>query len=641
MMEDQAQEDAEERMKRRQLEMEAVLGRVLSELTQQVAKVGAEHSEMVQRFQRLETGMTELSGMVERTQASQKMCEEKLHKLEDGLQRLERQGTADQQRIGQQMEKIEANNQTIRSELQAFQHQTHGHLQQMHSWQNQTNEVLRQEIADALNAVLGETAKGQTAVAQRLRAELHGVRQEVQFGFASISSQAPSPPGTSVPFNSTTAPTPAAVSNISSITSAVPLSSSINITPGNTFSTHGVSPSPTVRPELRLRRSRSAQPTLMPGHTAPVIINSAAVPTTADVSHPVPTIHIRQVEAHVAPVQAAASPTAPFFSSMAGAGAYLPMGVAQALAGKEPGKFTGNTGDWALWRRRWLLYVEEIEQLLPALTGRQKLSLLRHFLDSASAESLDDEMQRSPDLDYAKFWSRLDLSFGAEDREGLRRQLRNLKLNTRGKLQEREWREFATRALVLSRQLGDVTDVEVGRLLTDALPPQPWRRKLAEEAERRSAAGVLVIEGMPEDVTEAEMDMMIQQETGQRPQRVKKDGKRMKVTTDSESHRETIKAVYDRQSLQCGAVITVAPESVELTGDMVHTLMLKWLRIDAKVSAGIPKDSQTESMYRPQSNFQRARFHREVKADNDDIEDDGQEEAEVAAVRDAKGGGKG
>ena len=92
------------------------------------------------------------------------------------------------------------------------------------------------------------------------------------------------------------------------------------------------------------------------------------------------------------------------------------------------------------------MYIEETQQLFPQLTGRQKLTLLRHWLDQASADDLDTELQVSPDVSFDSYWARLDLSFGAEDQEALRRQLRSLQLNTRGKLTEREWREFSSRA---------------------------------------------------------------------------------------------------------------------------------------------------------------------------------------------------
>jgi len=144
----------------------------------------------------------------------------------------------------------------------------------------------------------------------------------------------------------------------------------------------------------------------------------------------------------------------------------------------------GTSDGWPMWRRRWLTYIKEIEEIHTGITNRQRLALLRHWLDPATADILDNELQVDPELSYDMYWARLDLSFGAEDKEGLRRQLKSVRLATQGKVQEKEWREYAARVICLARQLGDVSDIEVGRLMLDKLPAHPWRRKLAEEAEK-------------------------------------------------------------------------------------------------------------------------------------------------------------
>lgn len=186
-------------------------------------------------------------------------------------------------------------------------------------------------------------------------------------------------------------------------------------------------------------------------------------------------------------------------------------------------------------------YLREVEEMLPTLSSRQRLTLLRHFLDAATAETLEAELEQNSDLQYDRYWARLDLSFGGDDKEALRRQLRQHKLSTRGKLTEKDWREFAVRAQTLAAQIGDVSPVELGRHMTDALPPQPWRRKLAEEAEKRSHQGTLSVEGLPMDVTAMEMAQMVLAETGQAVAAVRRDGSRFKVTPSSEAHREAIK----------------------------------------------------------------------------------------------------
>ena len=103
------------------------------------------------------------------------------------------------------------------------------------------------------------------------------------------------------------------------------------------------------------------------------------------------------------------------------------------------------------------------------------------------------------------------------------------------------------------------------------------------------------------------------------------------VWTSSGDQKELIKAQFDRQALECGAVIGVQQETHELTSTEVDTLMLRWLRVDARV--GGPKDTHTESAYRHQTPDRRG-FAREVGAEKElELEDD---VAEVAAVREGK-----
>lgn len=384
-------------------------------------------------------------------------------------------------------------------------------------------------------------------------------------------------------------------------------------------------PQSTVRSELRLRRSRSQpmQPATSIAHQ-PIIIGQ--------VPQQMPAVHTSQLrEVTIAPVHAAPAAQPSIVPTAASAAAFLPAAVAQAMTGKEPGRFSGVAAEWALWRRRWMLYLEEVQQVLPAMTGRQKLTVLRHWLDSASAEYLDSELQADPELQYDAYWARLDLSFGAEDKEGIRRQLKQLKLQTRGRVTEQEWRAFAARLTLLARQLNDISDIEVGRLMQDALPTHPWRRKLAEEAEKKSHAGVLVMEGVPTGTTAAEIEQLIQLEAGVKPQRVVQDGQKFRLYTTSPTDREIIKMTFDRQQLHQGSLITINPDAVELSGTEVQALMLRWLRIDSRITASSVnspgRDTDTSSAGR----FPR-RFHREVTAEDDD-EDDSFTEATTAEVR--------
>jgi hypothetical protein len=309
----------------------------------------------------------------------------------------------------------------------------------------------------------------------------------------------------------------------------------------------------------------------------------------------------------------------------------LPSTIAQALIGKDPGKFGGTADEWSTWRVRWQGYLREVEELYPAMTNRQKLSLLRHWLDEATAELLDVEMQSQPGLLYEAYWARLDLSFGAEDKEVLRRKLRETRLVNRGKVEEKNWRDFESKLFRLSRQLGDVSEVELGRLMMDALPPHPYRRKLAEEEDKKCQARRLVLSGVPPGMSIGQLEALIEVETGRRAAEVLRTIDGFKVRPADDDHRNTIKMVFDRQMLQGGAVLGVAPEVQELTASEISQYMLKQLRLEQRVSSR--GGGQHADAPRDQPRM-RPRFQRKLDAEEDDDED--AEEAEVQATQEVK-----
>ena len=107
------------------------------------------------------------------------------------------------------------------------------------------------------------------------------------------------------------------------------------------------------------------------------------------------------------------------------------------------------------------------------------------WLDEPSALILQEELERDPSLTYDRYWAKKDLSFGAAGKDQLRRQLRSVRLQTKGKLAERDWSEVYSKITIIAAQLGDVSESEVARLLMDTLPPNPWRRKLEEDEDKR------------------------------------------------------------------------------------------------------------------------------------------------------------
>ena len=64
--------------------------------------------------------------------------------------------------------------------------------------------------------------------------------------------------------------------------------------------------------------------------------------------------------------------------------------------------------------------------------------------------------------------------------------------------------------------------------------------------------GVLCLDGLPRNLTNQEIEAMIQAETGIKPIGVKRVGSCIKVTPAADDPRNCIKRVYDRQKLQGG-----------------------------------------------------------------------------------------
>ena len=362
-----------------------------------------------------------------------------------------------------------------------------------------------------------------------------------------------------------------------------------------------VKPNSCVRPELRLAK-RVTQPTI--GST---VVQSVSFPMINTIRPPTQPASrgtaIRGIETHLAPVQVH-HPMQPMMQ-------LLPTQLLESITGRHPGKYTGNAEDWPTWRRKWLPFMREIEGMMPTITDAQRLALLRSALDEAGTLLLDQELEGNPDLGYEEYWARLDLEFGAEDREVIRRKLHRVKLAHAGRVSEKSWREMYAQMTTLALQLGDISDTDLGRLLTNALPSHPWRRKLAQEEDKKTERGALMLDGLPEDVTNGEVEDMIQEETGTRPIHVRRVGKRIKVTPRDEDHRGTIKMVYDRQKLQGGNIIKVSPDTSELGAKEINDLMIRWLRMEQRISNAPERDQIQYDRRQP-------RWQREVDMDSEE-----------------------
>jgi hypothetical protein len=499
------------------------------------------------------------------------------------------------------------------------------------------------KVQDALTALRNQMVSDRRDIAaatKQLKRDVGHVSTNLRVIHDAIhtpaSSMSPSPntsdPAVPVPPTQTPtvpSPNPQLISHASTpthtpqpLSALVPHTSSHLTSPAVPGATQGSASQVFLPQEFRLRKNTAISSGL--GLMGPVIVSTQPTVNTslATMGHQT----VSQVVASIAPVGAQPVPTP--------AVQVLPGTIAQALIGKEPGKFGGTAEDWCTWRMRWQSYVREVEELYPNITGRQKLSLLRYWLEEPTAELLDFEMSSQPGLLYEAYWAKLDLSFGAEDKEALRRRLRGTKLVNRGKVEEKAWRDFESKLLRLSRQLGDVSDVELGRLMVDALPVHPWRRKLAEEVEKKTQARRLVLTGVPPGMTLSQVETLIQLETGRRAADVQlsRDGYKVKAADDE--HRNLIKMVFDRQILHSSAVLSVAPEVQELTASEINHFMLKWLRLEQRINVTSSTSSSQPEPQRHDQGRPRPRFHRKLDAEEEDTEVE--EEAADATVQEVR-----
>jgi hypothetical protein len=341
-------------------------------------------------------------------------------------------------------------------------------------------------------------------------------------------------------------------------------------------------PSSTLRPALRLvRKQAAAGGGGVPSLSIARLTTPSAVPVASASA-------VREVR--IAPVQA--QPAALHF---------LPAPLVDSVIGLHPGRFSGHPEDWPQWRRRWLLFLRELEQAWPSITSAQRLAMFRAALDEATVLMLDEEIETKGEVEYAVLFAEVDLANGGEDKEVLRRRMRKLKLVTNGKLTEKSWREYYAQMASMARQVG-MEEEELGKLLVEAMPLHPWRRKVAQEEDKRVDHRSIVLEGLPMDTTVEEVKEMIKQETTVAPASVWKAGRRFVVVPVGDEHRTLVKAVYDRQRLEGGSIVTVTADSCDLPAKDIHNLMVRWLRMEAKMA---PEKEKEIPEKRPVPRWQR------------------------------------
>lgn len=321
----------------------------------------------------------------------------------------------------------------------------------------------------------------------------------------------------------------------------------------------------------------------------------------------VPTTQIRSVGAaessaainqvRVAPVQAAH----PMYNA-------LPQALVGHLLGAEPGRFSGERPDWPEWRWQWQQYHDLVIDTVPGITSRQCLSLLRHYLDPATADELDAELIKNPLLDFEDFWVKIDLEFGGDSGESKRAQWTSLRLRHDGSLKWKDWRTFSQKFFKFMRMVPDAQEDEASRLMWACIPIE-WRTRILGEAEKKSGDKNLVLEGLPPTLTEAQVADFVTAETGTRPTLVRKvphptTGKYHIHPVDT-AHRHGLMKL-DRQPLEGGGQLAVRLLEKKLPAREMDELMTRWLRVNetAKVQDH-PSDKRKE---------ERPRFQREVQA---------------------------
>ena len=170
----------------------------------------------------------------------------------------------------------------------------------------------------------------------------------------------------------------------------------------------------------------------------------------------------------------------------------IPPQILSLILGRGPGPFSGQRSEWAAWRRQFLQFLDEIQEVMPAISGKQVMTIARQILDSGSVAILDAELLKNPTLEFSHFWTKLELEMGVEDTDELREKWYALRLKHQGDLKLQEWRKFFAefcRLMVLI----EATEDEAKPLLMQALPTEYRRMVLLEEDKKAQDQLVLCL----------------------------------------------------------------------------------------------------------------------------------------------------
>ena len=280
----------------------------------------------------------------------------------------------------------------------------------------------------------------------------------------------------------------------------------------------------------------------------------------------------------------------------------IPPQILSLVLGKGPGQFSGQRADWAEWKRKFLRFVEEIEETVPSITKKQLLAVLRQSLDPGSQAILETTLLSNPDVEFTAFWARLEMEMGSEDVEELRTKWHALRLKHQGSLKLADWRNFIGEFLRLKALIGGNED-EAKAILMRVLPIE-FRKKILQEEDRKTQ-NQLVLDGLADFSTNEVFDL-VKSETGITPQSVVQRGSKMVVGIVGAEEKERVFQLLDRERIMGGGMVSVKREASILLASDIDLLMKRWLTVEdkARLRDGFPTSNPP----------QQTRWQREVDA---------------------------
>lgn len=542
--------------------------------SRQLAKMNSKLDQCAANATVLHKDMTQIVAELQRQSQWQREAEGEVQQLKAGLMSCQTLPASAEQQTKMQ-EWVQQQNQTLIQHLQKTLQDSNSGLSSVLSQFGSSVQQQMSNLAAAQQQIANQVANSAPNVAALGAAAALSTPQT-----ATSSPVTPAPPTAS----------PALPQSVQSTQSAVPAQSA--------------QPVQSVLPEeFRLLKKKTAKP------TGPVLQSFQSVQAAAGSTATISQVSVAPVAA--SPV-AAAAPVAATVPTMT----FLPPQLQQLLASGQPPPFSGRSEDWMPWRRKWLRYHAEMSDTYQ-LSEAMQIALLKSNVDRATAQRIESDVAVNPTVTYQEVFTRTDMEFGGANRDILRRQLAKLAISHRGRMCETDWRAVYTEAVDLQRQLGDVSDVELGRTLLKIIPTGPWRRNLMREALKLEKSGRLLLEGAPSHMTAAHVSELIREETGRQPADIAAEGKQWLVSPVDEAHEQQIRQALDTQIIGTGNRLQVMTHVPELLPKDINKVIMETIKLDNKIGSSYYQEEQPKS-----------KSARRVKAQAEDSDED----AEVAQV---------